>query len=101
MYQSFVMYYNGKKIIGSDGFMDSSNLELYNIVLGYNMIKKKWYLFEKEKTAFGNASETFVYLFKYNEIKWGKEPSVIDSWTKLEEDTVINVGEYYLKVNKA
>ena len=99
-YSSFLIKYEGEKVIGSYGLLDSSNLKQYNIILGFNKIKSKWYLFEEKETVFGNKHETFVYLFKYDEIEWGKGPTKSKNWVKLEENTVISVGEYYLRVEK-
>ena len=97
---SFLIKYEGEKVIGSFGILDSSNLKLYNIIIGFNKIKNKWYLFEEKETTFGNKHETFVYVFKYDEIEWGKGPVKSKNWIKLEENAVINVGEYYLRVEK-
>ena len=79
------------QIIGNIDPLHTPIIKKYKIELGFDVVKKKWYTKEERNSEVKSQYETFIYLFKYQDLKKEKSEPIV-----IPERTILNCGDIYL-----
>lgn len=79
------------QIIGNIDPLHSPILKKYKIELGFDVMKKKWYVKEEKNSEIKSKHETFIYLFQYQDLKEKKSEPIA-----VPERTILNCDDIYL-----
>lgn len=96
---------NSESILGSFHPFSSPYIKTCNILLGFDTILNQCYIrynhSKGNQKNIGPDYETFVWIFKYNELSDDNEGFLLQkesSKIELKENMIINTGGCYLKV---